>query len=310
MEDEQETIIIEVNNDDWQEGEEGSYHEYHVTELDYDDPQPKHHHYHQHQQGEKEGTEMMVEYTEGEGAEVVASYTEEVSEERTQKMGAPIVTYENIPAKGEIYVNTVQDGEVIVHTNAESPHTTYRSGAHGSTSIADAHMYRVDAQDGMNIEDAHTYITEESDHPHQQQHKVEPGTPPQQQQKQFDYSCPYCPMKYLNKTLLNAHVWIHPQHLPFTCRICNTSFRNKAEVDQHAQRHFNARNFFCRPCWMSLSCKASCIRHMKKVHGVDDDNIDLFMLKEVATDGKMMLVIRTVRNNKVYKRKFTLIKEQ
>lgn len=315
MEVEQETIIIEVNNDEWREGEESSYHEYHVTELECDSKHPHQHHH------REDGTaaEMVVEYTEGEG-EVVASYTEEVVEGGIHETGGQIVTYENIPARGEIYVNTVQNREVVVHPNTDNHHHTPRNRAHsGATpSFENSHTtYIGDAQDGTSIENMHTYSAEDSDYhgqpqhyqqEQQQQHKVEAATIPPQ--KQFDYSCPYCPMKYLNKTLLKAHIWVHPQHQPFTCRVCNTSFRNKTELDQHTQRHFNARNFFCRACGASLSCKASCIRHMRKVHGMDDNNIDLFMLKEMASDGKMMLVIRTVRNGKVYKRKFTLMKEQ
>ena len=84
-------------------------------------------------------------------------------------------------------------------------------------------------------------------------------------EKQF--SCFFCPKKFISKTSLNLHEIIHTDEKPFGCKFCDKTFNQKGNAKTHEGLHHEnggiEGQFSCRFCNEKFHYHHVMIRHLK-----------------------------------------------
>ncbi|MCP5469603.1 MAG: hypothetical protein H7A36_03765 [Chlamydiales bacterium] len=111
------------------------------------------------------------------------------------------------------------------------------------------------------------------------------------------FECPTCSKTYMQKCHLDAHInSAHTQQVSFSCRTCSKSFFRAEHCRRHELGHENLRNFRCAICTAlqnagekliesdgrtgrrvkaAFNYRSFALRHMRDVHGLSDDNIEV-----------------------------------
>lgn len=84
-------------------------------------------------------------------------------------------------------------------------------------------------------------------------------------EKQF--SCTYCPKKFISMTSLQMHEIIHTGEKPFGCKFCDKKFNQKGNAKTHEALHYENKGiegeFSCRFCKENFHYHHVMIRHLK-----------------------------------------------
>lgn len=77
------------------------------------------------------------------------------------------------------------------------------------------------------------------------------------------FSCEVCAKKFISKSELNQHSFIHSENKPFVCEKCGKSFRSKNYLERHLKTHTGVKPFTCEHCGKTYADKTGFTAHVR-----------------------------------------------
>lgn len=122
-------------------------------------------------------------------------------------------------------------------------------------------------------------------------------------------SCDLCGKSFRFKHKLTEHMFTYHMIIKFSCNLCRASFRSDLKLKKHKRLSHNkkykcekcdaaygcpadlanhvkvkheGKRWYChyQGCWKSFSCKKNVVRHLRKVHSIEEESIVNYLSTE------------------------------
>ncbi|XP_045782950.1 uncharacterized protein PF11_0213-like isoform X2 [Maniola jurtina] len=86
--------------------------------------------------------------------------------------------------------------------------------------------------------------------------------------REKDNECDVCGKKFLFKSLLDRHVYIHSDVRPFKCEVCNKGFNSRYSLSSHRHTHTGAKPYKCDYCDYACRDNSTLRKHKERHTGI------------------------------------------
>ena len=78
------------------------------------------------------------------------------------------------------------------------------------------------------------------------------------------YSCKFCKMSFISKSVVQRHERVHTGEKPYSCSFCESKFSAISTMKRHELIHKGEKPYFCKNCEKKFRKKCNLKRHEEK----------------------------------------------